>query len=91
MVDIIEEFREYNCQIDVYDPWVSIAESEHEYGITPLTTKPADGQYDAVILAVSHKQFKEMGLDKIKALGKPNAVIYDVKYLFPAGSVDGRL
>jgi len=91
VVDIIKEFGDYNCQIDVYDPWVNIAEAEHEYNITPVTDKPADGQYDAIILAVSHRQFKEMGLDKIKALGKTNSVIYDIKYLFPAGSVDGRL
>ncbi len=91
VVDIIKEFGDYNCQIDVYDPWVNIAEAEHEYNITPVTEKPTDGQYDAIILAVSHRQFKEMGLDKIKALGKTNSVIYDIKYLFPAGSVDGRL
>ena len=91
VVDIIKEFGDYNCHIDVYDPWVNIAEAEHEYNITPVTNKPSDGQYDAIILAVSHRQFKEMGLDKIKALGKANSVIYDIKYLFPAGSVDGRL
>ena len=91
VVDIIKEFGDYNCQIDVYDPWVSVAEAEHEYNITPVTDKPADGQYDAIILAVSHRQFKEMGLNKIKALGKTNSVIYDIKYLFPSGSVDGRL
>ena len=91
VVDIIKEFGDYNCQIDVYDPWVNVAEAEHEYNITPVTDKPADGQYDAIILAVSHRQFKAMGLDKIKALGKANSVIYDIKYLFPAGSVDGRL
>lgn len=91
VVDIIEEFEDYNCHIDVFDPWVSIAEAEHEYNITPVTEKPADGQYDAIILAVSHRQFKEMGLEKIKALGKANSVIYDIKYLFPADAVDGRL
>jgi len=91
VVDIIEEFGDYHCQIDVYDPWVSVAEAEHEYNITPMTEMPADNQYDAIILAVSHRQFKDMGLDKIKALGKSNSVIYDIKYLFPANAVDGRL
>ena len=91
VVDIIDEFGDYHCTIDVYDPWVSVAESEHEYSITPMTEKPANGQYDAIILAVNHRQFKQMGLDEIKKLGKDNCVIYDVKYLFPAGSVDGRL
>ncbi len=91
VVDIIEEFTDYHSHIDVYDPWVSVAEAEHEYNITPMTDKPADNQYDAIILAVSHRQFKDMGLDKIKALGKANSVIYDIKYLFPADAVDGRL
>jgi len=91
VVDIIDEFADYHCQIDVYDPWVSVAEAEHEYNITPVTDKPAAGQYDAIILAVSHRQFKQMGLDEIKALGKANSVIYDIKYLFPADAVDGRL
>ena len=91
VVDIIEEFEDYNCHIDVFDPWVNVTEAEHEYNITPVTEKPADGQYDAIILAVSHRQFKQMGLEKIKALGKTNSVIYDIKYLFPADAVDGRL
>ena len=91
VVDIIDEFADYHCQIDVYDPWVSVAEAEHEYNITPVTDKPAAGQYDAIILAVSHRQFKQMGLNEIKALGKANSVIYDIKYLFPADAVDGRL
>ncbi len=91
VVDIIEEFEDYHCNIDVYDPWVSVAEAEHEYGITPITDTPDNGQYDAIILAVSHRQFKEMGLDNIKALGKENAVLFDVKYLFTEDQVDGRL
>jgi len=90
VVDIIAEFKDYQCQIDVYDPWVSTAEAEHEYGITPIQ-KPANGNYDAIIMAVGHHQFKAMGLDGVKALGKQNSVIFDVKYLYPADAVDGRL
>ena len=91
VVDIIDEFEDYHCQIDIFDPWVSVEEAKHEYDVTPLTETPAPGQYDAIILAVSHRQFKQMGLNAIKALGKTNSVIFDVKYLFPSGSVDGRL
>jgi len=90
VVDILAEFEDYHCQIDVYDPWVNPAEAEHEYGITPVAETQA-GSYDAIILAVNHHQFEAMGLEGIKALGKANCIIYDVKYLFPAGSVDGRL
>ncbi len=90
VVDILDEFEDYHCEIDVYDPWVNPAEAEHEYSITPIDA-PKPGTYDAVILAVAHRQFKQMGLDQIKALGKSNSVIFDVKYLFPADQVDGRL
>lgn len=90
VVDIIDEFEDYHCTIDVYDPWVNPAEAKHEYGITPVAS-PEPGVYDAIILAVNHRQFLEMGLDGIRALGKTGSVIYDVKYLFPAGAVDGRL
>jgi len=90
VVDIIAEFEDYRCQIDVYDPWVSAAEAKHEYDITPVQT-PAKGDYDAIILAVGHHQFKAMGLEGIKALGKENSVLFDVKYLLPADAVDGRL
>ena len=91
VVDIIDEFEDYHCEIDVFDPWVSVEEAKHEYDITPLTEAPDPDQYDAIILAVGHRQFKEMGLDAIKALGKTNSVVFDVKYIFPSGSVDGRL
>lgn len=90
VTDIIDEFNEYHCNIDVYDPWVNPEEAEHEYGITPVA-RPEQGAYDAIIIAVSHREFREMGLDAVRALGKPNSVIYDVKYLYPAGAVDGRL
>lgn len=90
VTDIIDEFEEYQCQIDVYDPWVNPAEARHEYGISPID-KPAEGTYDAIIMAVSHREFREMGLDAVKAFGKQNCVIFDVKYLFPTDAVDGRL
>ncbi len=90
VIDIITEFKEYHAQVDVYDPWINAAEAEHEYGITPVAEIKANS-YDAVILAVSHKQFIEMGLEQIRALGKTNSVLFDVKYLFPADAVDGRL
>ena len=90
VVDIIEEISQYHCQIDVYDPWVDKAEARHEYGIDPVDS-PEVGQYDAVVLAVSHKEFKEMGLEKIRALGKSKHILYDIKYLFSADEVDGRL
>ncbi len=90
VVDIINEFKTFNAKVDVYDPWIDAAEAQHEYGITPVADL-AEGNYDAIVLAVSHKQFVEMGIEKIRALGKDNCVLFDVKYLFPADQVDGRL
>ena len=82
VVDVIEDLKDFNTRIDVYDPWVSNEEAEEEYGIS-LIDEPQPGSYDAVLLAVAHDQFRDMGLDKIKSLCKPDHVIFDVKYLFP--------
>ncbi len=90
IVDIVNELREYNVHVDVYDPWVDAAEALHEYGLTPLQTLAA-GHYDAVILAVAHREFVEMGAQGIRALGKPEHVLYDLKYILPASQSDLRL
>jgi UDP-N-acetyl-D-galactosamine dehydrogenase len=90
VVDVIEELSSFNCNIDVYDPWIDKEESVREYGITPVE-RPERGKYDAVIIAVAHDQFKVMGVDAIRALGKENQVLYDIKYILPQEEVDGRL
>jgi UDP-N-acetyl-D-galactosamine dehydrogenase len=90
VVDIVTELQDYNCTVDVYDPWVSVVEAEDEYGITP-TRQPALGTYDGIVLAVAHRQFKAMGVDAVRALGTQNHVLYDLKYLFPADVTDIRL
>ncbi len=90
VVDIVQEFRDYHAQVEVYDPWVDSKEAQREYGITPITELQA-GCYDAIILAVAHRQFREMGIAQIRTLGKPDSVLFDVKYLLPADAVDGRL
>ena len=90
VVDIVVELKDYNCQVDVYDPQAGIEEAEHEYGI-PLVTQLVPGIYDAIILAVSHYQFKAMGAQAIRHLGKPDHVLYDLKYLLSAEESDLRL
>jgi UDP-N-acetyl-D-galactosamine dehydrogenase len=90
VVDIVGALRGYDAQIDIYDPWVSADEAEHEYGLRPVA-EPQAGSYDAVIIAVGHRQFVAMGVDGIRALAKPSNVIYDVKYVLPRDAVDGRL
>lgn len=90
VTDVIDAFKSFNANVDVYDPWVEPQEAQHEYGLQPIK-EPQAGYYDAIILAVSHRQFVDMGVQRIRALGKPNAVLFDVKYVLPAEQVDGRL
>ena len=90
VIDIIEELQSYGIRVDVWDPWVSAAEADHEYGIKPISA-PETGTYDAIILAVAHREFAELGVDQTRAFGVPGAVLFDVKYLFPSAATDGRL
>ena len=90
VVDIVRELQDYHAQVDVHDPWVDAAEARHEYGLDPVAEPPAGG-YDAIIIAVGHRQFAELGATGLRAFGKPNAVLYDVKYVLPLEAVDGRL
>jgi UDP-N-acetyl-D-galactosamine dehydrogenase len=90
VVDIVHALRGYNADVDVHDPWVSADEAEHEYGIRPVS-EPQQGAYDAVIVAVGHRQFVALGETGIRAFGKPDMVLYDVKYVLPREAVDGRL
>ncbi|HJU07327.1 MAG TPA: Vi polysaccharide biosynthesis UDP-N-acetylglucosamine C-6 dehydrogenase TviB [Rhodanobacteraceae bacterium] len=90
VIDVIEEFRGYDAQVDVHDPWVDADEARHEYGLDLVRELKPDS-YDAIILAVGHKQFVEMGANKLRALGKPGCVLFDVKHLLPLEAVDGRL
>jgi UDP-N-acetyl-D-galactosamine dehydrogenase len=90
VVDIVAELKDYNCEVDVFDPWVTVEEAQHEYGITPIA-EARRGSYDAIILAVAHYQFKDMGASAIRALGRPNAVLYDLKYVLTAQESDLRL
>jgi len=90
VVDLVEEFKNFNCNVDVYDPWVDREEAQHEYGINPIE-KPIEGKYDAIVLAVSHNEFKEMGESALRQLGRENHVLYDIKYILKTDEVDGRL
>jgi UDP-N-acetyl-D-galactosamine dehydrogenase len=90
VADLVTEFEIINCNVDVYDPLADQAEAYREYGIT-LVSEPNNNNYDAIVLAVAHEEFKQMTLRQIKVFGKDSHVIYDIKYLFEAYQVDGRL
>ncbi|NMG73932.1 Vi polysaccharide biosynthesis UDP-N-acetylglucosamine C-6 dehydrogenase TviB [Aromatoleum diolicum] len=90
IVDIIRELADYNISVDVFDPWVSVDEAVHEYGLRPVS-EPQSGAYDGILLAVAHKQFAAMGAENIRALGKTDHVLYDLKYILRPEAADLRL
>lgn len=90
VVDIVRELHDYNVACDIYDPWVSVEDAQHEYGLTPIA-EPAARGYDAIILAVAHQQFRDMGVEKIRAFGKDEHVLYDLKYILKPEDADVRL
>lgn len=90
VMDIIGELSEYNIAVDVYDPWVSGTEAQHEYGIMPIN-EPAIDAYDGIVLAVAHDEFRDLGVENIRRYGKTEHVLYDLKYLLKAEESDLRL
>jgi UDP-N-acetyl-D-glucosamine/UDP-N-acetyl-D-galactosamine dehydrogenase len=91
VIDLIRELEEYRAQIEVWDPWVDREAAHEEFGILPETGEPAEGRYDAVVVAVGHREFAELGSRRIRSFGRPGAVFFDVKSLFPKEESDGRL
>ena len=90
VVDIVAELRSYNANVHIHDPWVNAEEARHEYGLE-MIEQPEVGRYDAIILAVSHREFIALGAGGIRAFGKPEAVLFDVKRALPRHSVDDCL
>ncbi len=90
VVDLIRELDGYHANVDVYDPWVDPKEAQREYGISTIGTL-RNGHYDAIILAVAHDQIRALGGDGIRALGKSQCVVFDVKNTLPKNSVSARL
>lgn len=91
VIDLVHELQGFSAHVDVYDPWADLAEAKHEYGISLLAELPAPSQYDALVVAVGHDQFKALGLEGLRRLANGRAVIYDIKGLFGKDDVDGRL
>ena len=90
VVDLVNEFKSFRCNIDVYDPWVDKDEALNEYNMK-LIVYPEKDKYDAIVLAVAHDQFQDFSYKEIMAFGKDKHVIYDIKYLLNIDEVDGRL
>jgi UDP-N-acetyl-D-galactosamine dehydrogenase len=90
VIDVVNELKGFDALVDVYDPWVNADEADHEYGLR-LVTRPESDAYDAVVVAVAHDIFRDMGVDAIRALCKREHVIHDIKGLLAKDSADLRL
>jgi UDP-N-acetyl-D-galactosamine dehydrogenase len=90
VADVVRELGKFGAKVEVYDPWASPAETEHEYGIKLARTLRA-GRYDAVVAAVGHEEFRKLGIKGVRRLCRRNHVVYDIKHVFRAGETDGRL
>jgi UDP-N-acetyl-D-galactosamine dehydrogenase len=90
VVDIVSELESYGAMVDVHDPWVDPAEAKAEYGLD-LVLEPDAGAYDAIVIAVGHRQFTALGAQGIRRFGKPTSLVYDIKYVLPQGAADDRL
>jgi UDP-N-acetyl-D-galactosamine dehydrogenase len=90
VIDIIAELADYGARVDVWDPWIAPQTARDEYGLD-LVGQPQAGAYDGIVLAVAHRQFVELGAEAIRALGRPDAVLFDVKAMLPADAADLRL
>jgi UDP-N-acetyl-D-galactosamine dehydrogenase len=90
VADVVRELENYGANVDVFDPWIDADEAEHEYGIRPIK-RLRDGVYDAAVVAVGHKQFRDMGVGSVRKACRKKHVVYDIKYVFGADQVDGRL
>jgi UDP-N-acetyl-D-galactosamine dehydrogenase len=90
VIDVVRELQKYGAKVDVYDPWADAAETQHEYGIKPVS-KLVPGTYDAAVLAVSHDEFRKLGISGVRKLCRKTHVVYDIKHVFPARDTDGRL
>ena len=90
VVDVVRELQKFGAQVDVYDPWAGAAECQHEYGLKPVR-KLVPNRYDVAVVAVAHREFRELGADGVRRLCRKNHVVYDIKHVFSAADVDGRL
>ena len=90
VVDVVRELQKNGAEVDIYDPWADGAELKHEYGLR-ITRNLQLRRYDAAVVAVAHKEFRELGSEGVRKLCKKSHVLYDIKHVFPASQVDGRL
>jgi UDP-N-acetyl-D-galactosamine dehydrogenase len=91
VVELAEQFRDYGAHVDIHDSWADPAATRHEYGLELLPRLPERDDYDAIVLAVAHDEYRDLGIDAVRRLGHEGTVVYDIKGLFPRDKVDARL
>ena len=93
VADVVRELQKYGARVDVYDPWADPGECRHEYGLRLTRSLPKNGRsgYDVAVMAVAHREFRDLGAAGVRRLCRKNHVLYDIKHVFPAAEVDGRL
>ncbi|MCJ0824665.1 nucleotide sugar dehydrogenase [Luteimonas sp. 50] len=91
VVELAEQFRDYGAHVDIHDSWADPEATRREYGLELLPRLPESDNYDAIVLAVAHDEYRDLGIDAVRRLGREGAVVYDIKGLFPKDKVDGRL
>jgi len=90
VADVVRELDKQGAEVEIYDPWASPAECRHEYGLVPVRELKAH-RYDAAVVAVAHREFRALGAHGVRRLCRRKHVLYDIKHVFPAAAVDGRL
>jgi UDP-N-acetyl-D-galactosamine dehydrogenase len=90
VIDIVDELKSYEVDVDIIDPWCDLEEAANEYGLV-VSKEAEEGKYDAVLMAVAHDEFKKMGIKVIREFGRPKHILYDLKYVLPKDDVDIRL
>ncbi len=90
VIDVVRELQKYGADVDIYDPWADGRDCRHEYGMRPIKTLTPQ-HYDVAVIAVAHKEFRDMGAAGVRRLCRKNHVLYDIKHIFRAADVDGRL
>lgn len=91
VIDLVKDLGDFGAKVEVYDPLADAEEAKREYGVNLLPSRPASGDYDAIVIAVAHDEFKAMGDEGIRQLANGRAVVYDIKGIFSSDVVDGRL
>ncbi len=90
VIDVVEELTDFGCEVDITDCWADSEEAHHEYGVT-LLESPKHGDYDALLLAVPHREYAEMSAQDLRAYLKSDGVLFDLKGVLPLGEADLRL